>query len=143
LQLIRLGRWAGDRTLGDPLVLVLHVAYLFIGIGFVLSGAAAFHDAVPASAGLHAWTVGAMGTMTLAVMSRASLGHTGRALRAGWVIQAVYLLIVIAALIRIAGALWPASGMTAFMVSGHVWILAYLGFAVSFAPILLKTRQAS
>ena len=65
-QATRLGRWAGDRTLRDRLVLILHIGYAFVPIGFVvLAAAALFPEAVPISAGIHAWTVGAIGTMTL------------------------------------------------------------------------------
>jgi uncharacterized protein involved in response to NO len=81
LHAVRLGRWAGDRTAADRLVLVLHVAYGFVPLGFVLLGASILLPGeVPRSAGLHAWTAGAIGLMTLAVMTRATLGHTGRPL---------------------------------------------------------------
>ena len=74
-QAARLARWAGDRTLSDRLVLILHVGYTFVPLGFViLAGAILFPHSVPISAGIHAWTVGAIGTMTLAIMTRASLG---------------------------------------------------------------------
>jgi uncharacterized protein involved in response to NO len=74
LQAVRLARWAGDRTLTDR-VLVLHLAYAFVPLGFLLIGASTFTDAVPTSAGIHAWSAGAIGLMTLAVMTRATLGH--------------------------------------------------------------------
>jgi uncharacterized protein involved in response to NO len=77
LQTLRLARWAGERTLRDRLVLVLHVAYAFVPIGFVLAALGAIGLVMP-SAGLHAWMIGAAGMMTLAVMTRATLGHTGR-----------------------------------------------------------------
>jgi uncharacterized protein involved in response to NO len=81
LQTVRHVRWAGDRTLADRLVLVLHVAYAFVPLGFLLVGAAVLWPAIfPTSAGLHAWMAGAVGLMTLAVMTRASLGHTGQEL---------------------------------------------------------------
>ena len=73
LQAARLARWAGYRTWRNPLVLVLHVAYAFLPIGFLLVGASAL-SSIPLSAGIHAWTGGAFGGMTIAVMSRASLG---------------------------------------------------------------------
>src|SRR5262249_40443816 len=74
LQAVRLARWAGDHTFADRLVLVLHVAYGFVPLGFLLLGAAVLWPAEwPMSAGLHAWTTGAFGLMTLAVMTRASL----------------------------------------------------------------------
>ena len=111
LQAVRLGRWAGERTWRDRLVLILHVAYAFVPLGFVLVGLAAL-GLLPASAGIHAWTGGAMGIMTLAVMSRASLGHTGRALVATASMQGLYLLLVGAALARVCAAIHPAwSGM--------------------------------
>jgi uncharacterized protein involved in response to NO len=81
LQTVRHVRWAGDCTLADRLVLVLHVAYAFVPIGFLLMGAAVVGPAIfSRSAGFHAWTAGAPGLMTLAVMTRASLGHTGHEL---------------------------------------------------------------
>ena len=79
LQTFRLARWAGDRTLRGRLVIVLHVAYAFVPLGFVLTCLSAIGVVVP-SAGLHAWMVGAAGMMTLAVMTRATLGHTGHEL---------------------------------------------------------------
>uniref|UniRef100_UPI002FCB0789 NnrS family protein n=1 Tax=Bosea sp. (in: a-proteobacteria) TaxID=1871050 RepID=UPI002FCB0789 len=94
LNLVRLGRWAGDRCWRNPLLIILHVGYLFVPIGFALTAAASFGLVGP-GAGLHAWTAGAFGTMTLAVMSRASLGHTGRPLVATAATQASYVLVVI------------------------------------------------
>ncbi len=99
LNIVRLGRWAGDRTCRDRLVLILHVGYVFVPLGFLLASAAAL-DIVVASAGVHAWMVGAAGAMTLAVMTRASLGHTGNALTASAMTQAIYAAVVAAALAR-------------------------------------------
>ena len=73
LHIVRLVRWTGYRTFADRLVLILHVAYAFVPAGFILAALSAF-DIVAPSAGIHAWTGGAIGTMTLAVMSRATLG---------------------------------------------------------------------
>ncbi len=81
LHLVRLARWAGDRSWREPLVLVLHLSYLFLPAGFILAGLAPLTPStVSSAAGLHAFGAGAIGTMTLAVMMRASLGHTGHAL---------------------------------------------------------------
>jgi uncharacterized protein involved in response to NO len=130
MQAVRLARWAGDRAVADRLVLVLHVAYLFVPVGFVLLGASTFFIAVPRSAGIHAWTAGAIGLMTLAVMTRASLGHIGRPLEAGFGTQAIYGLVLAAAVLRIAaaftGSMWPASpGSSALRCSsrapGRCW----------------------
>jgi len=108
LQTVRHVRWAGDRTLADRLVLVLHVAYAFVPIGFLLMGAAVFWPAsFSTSAGFHAWTEGAVGLMTLAVMTRASLSHTGQGLVASLPTQFIYLFAFIAALARIIAAFEP------------------------------------
>jgi uncharacterized protein involved in response to NO len=131
LQAVRLARWAGDRTWRDRLVLILHVAYAFVPLGFVLVGLAAF-GVVPVAAGIHAWTGGAVGTMMLAVMSRASLGHTGRALVAGVAVQTVYALVVISAIARICAALHPEWSMFLLSTSGLAWSAAFLGFAASY-----------
>jgi len=109
MQTVRYLRWAGDRTLADRLVLVLHVAYAFVPIGFFLMGAAVLWPAIfPTSAGFHAWMAGAIGLMTLAVMTRASLGHTGQELTASLPTQLIYLCAFIAALSRIIAAFEPS-----------------------------------
>ena len=74
---------AGDRTIADSLVLVLHIGYAFVPLGFLLVGLSAWASTVPPTAGVHAWTAGSIGIMTLAVMARATLGHTGQPLQAG------------------------------------------------------------
>ncbi len=139
LNIVRLGRWAGDRTWRDRLVLILHVGYAFVPVGFLLAGAAAA-DVVAADAGIHAWTVGAAGTMTLAVMSRASLGHTGKALVASAVTQAIYAAIVIAALARICSSLEPARSEPLLYVTALGWIFAFFVFAGSFGPLFVRKQ---
>ncbi len=146
LHIVRLARWAGDRTWRDRLVLILHVGYAFVPFGFLLAGAAAI-DLVPADTGTHAWMVGAAGTMTLAVMTRASLGHTGNALNASTVTQAIFAAVVIAALARICASLEPAWSGQLLHVAAFAWAAAFFGFAASFGPLLLcvqrsKTAQA-
>lgn len=140
LNLVRLCRWAGHRTFADRLVLVLHVGYAFVPLGFLLAGLSAFGITVP-SAGIHAWTAGAIGIMTLAVMSRASLGHTGRALIASPALQAVYAAASIAALARICAVLHPAWSEALLYVAAFAWAAAFLGFASLYAPILCLTRR--
>lgn len=139
LHAARLARWAGDRTAREPLLLILHIAYGFVPAGFVLLALAAV-EVTTASAGLHAWGVGAIGTMTLAVMSRASLGHTGRALIASPALQAVYAAALIAALARICAVLHPAWSEALLYVAAFSWAAAFLGFASLYAPILCLTR---
>jgi len=139
-QVVRLARWAGDRTLRDRLVLVLHVGYAFVPLGFfILAAAILFPLSVPLSGGIHAWTAGAIGTMTLAIMTRASLGHTGQDLTAGPLTQAIYAAIVIAALLRIAAAFAP-NAVALLHAAGAAWIAAFWAFAVSYGPLLLRPR---
>ncbi len=139
-QATRLGRWAGDRTLGDRLVLVLHVAYAFVPAGFLLLGASLFVAAVPASAGLHAWTAGAIGLMTLAVMTRATLGHTGRPLRAGAATQLIYGCVMISAVLRISAAL--AGSPVLLDISAALWIAGFALYVAAYARPLLTRKPA-
>jgi uncharacterized protein involved in response to NO len=136
LQAVRHGRWAGDRTLADRLVLVLHVAYAFVPIGFLLMGAAAVWPAIfPTSAGVHAWMAGAAGLMTLAIMTRASLGHTGQELAASLPTQLIYLCALIAALARVIAAFEPSRAL--LDIAAAAWILAFGGFAVFSGRLLI------
>ena len=141
LHVIRLGRWAGDRTWGERLVLILHVGYAFIPAGFFLASAAAF-DLVPASAAIHAWMAGAAGVMTLAVMTRASLGHTGQQLTASWPTQGIYVAIVIAALARITAAVVSAGSSALLDIAALAWVIAFFGFAVFYGPALVRARKS-
>ncbi len=142
LNIVRLMRWAGDRTCRDRLVLILHVGYAFVPLGFLLAGAAAF-GIIVSSAGIHAWTVGAAGTMTLAVMTRASLGHTGNALVASPMTQAIYATVVIASLARICAALDGGWSDALLHVTAFAWCVAFFGFALSFGPLLAGSRPAT
>lgn len=135
LQGMRLARWAGDRTARERLVLILHLGYAFIPLGFLLLGAASF-DLVPVAAGVHAWGGGAAGTMTLAVMTRASLGHTGHVLTASRGTQAIYAAVLLAAMMRMAAALAPAYVIPLSVAAAILWASAFLGFGAAYGQIL-------
>jgi uncharacterized protein involved in response to NO len=135
MHLIRLGRWAGFRTGRERLLLILHIGYAFVPIGFLLNACSAF-GIVPAGAGVHAWMAGAAGIMTLAVMSRASLGHTGQQLTASVATQAIYASIIVAAVARICAVLAPTHGTPLLYVTALAWAAAFLGFALSYGPAL-------
>lgn len=141
LQLARLARWAGDRTARERLVLILHVGYAFVPLGFLLVGLAAF-DVVPPAAGIHAFAGGAIGTMTLAVMTRASLGHTGHELTAARATQAIYLAILLAAFARIGAALIPTWLIPLLAVSGIFWVVAFFGFGAAYGRLLAGPASA-
>jgi uncharacterized protein involved in response to NO len=140
LHLVRLARWTGYRTFSDRLVLILHVAYAFVPVGFFLSALSAL-DLVASGAGVHAWTGGAIGSMTIAVMTRASLGHTGQALSASMLTQGVYAAVVIAAVARVCAAVDPSHTIPLLSVSGIAWAAAFFGFALAYSPLLCRARK--
>jgi len=135
LHLVRLARWAGDRTFDERLLLILHVGYAFVPLGLLLNAASAF-GLVPPGAGVHAWMAGAAGTMTLAVMSRATLGHTGQPLTASRPTQAIYLAIIVAALARVCAVIEPAHGEFLLSLAALGWAAAFFGFAAAYGPLL-------
>ncbi len=140
LHVARLSRWAGDRTFRERLLLILHVGYAFVPLGFLLGAASSF-GVVPASAGLHAWMAGAAGTMTLAVMTRATLGHTGQSLTASRATQAIYAAIVIAALARVCAVIDPTYSDGLLHLAALAWVTAFAGFALAYGPLLLGRRR--
>lgn len=140
-HLARLARWRGWRTLPEPLVTVLHLGYAFIPLGFAVMAVSIFAPAmIPSSSAIHAWTAGAIGVMTLAVMTRASLGHTGATLTASPALVAIYAAATLGALARLASgfgiAYEPMQHLAAFG-----WIAAFGGFVVLFSPRLLRARH--
>jgi uncharacterized protein involved in response to NO len=141
LHLVRLGRWAGDRVFADRLVLILHVAYLFVPIGFLLTGLATF-DVIGPGAGIHAWAAGAIGAMTLAVMTRATLGHTGRPLKASVATQFIYAAVVAAAILRVCATLPVDHADRALLAAGFAWVLAFTVFSVVYLRPLWTPRPA-
>ncbi|SDA34958.1 uncharacterized protein involved in response to NO [Methylobacterium sp. UNC378MF] len=138
-QAARLARWAGYRTWQNPLVFILHVAYAFVPLGFVLVGLSALSD-ISAAAGIHAWTAGAVGVMTLAVMSRASLGHTGRPLRAPVSVQAVFILATASVLARVCAAFHPVWTAPLLATATVLWAAAFLGFSAIYWRVLTGPR---
>lgn len=140
-SLLRLARWRGWRTLADPLVLVLHVAFLFTALGFLATGASAlWADILPAAVGLHVWAIGSIGLMTLAMMTRATLGHSGHALAASSGTQLVYVLITLALAARVAMALLPAWSMSLMWIAATAWCLGFAGFIAIYGPMLCRRR---
>ena len=130
LQAVRWARWSGYRTFADPLVLILHVGYLWIPIGLALLGASLM-GGVPRSAAVHALTAGAMATMILAVMTRASLGHTARKLKANVATGAIYLLVTAGAILRVAASLRLIDYNAGIEIAGLAWGGAFLLFLIA------------
>ena len=140
LHAYRLGRWQGWRTGAERLVLVLHVAYVFVPLGFFAVALIPSGVFDPAS-GLHVFTVGAIGLMTLAVISRATRGHTGLPLTASPVTVVSYAFLATGALLRPLAALLPDHHLTLVSVSGLCWMLAFSLYAIEYAPALLTRRK--
>ena len=139
-QALRLLRWGGLRTMSDPLVLILHVGYAWVPAGLLLLGLSVAGFAIPRSAGVHALTAGAMTTMILAVMTRASLGHTGRELRASPTTVASYVFVTIGALLRVAASAGIGSYAVMIEVAGIFWGAALLTFVIAYRPVLWRPR---
>ncbi|MGA3402193.1 MAG: NnrS family protein [Acetobacteraceae bacterium] len=143
LQFWRLARWRGTETTGEVLLVVLHVGYLWLPVGVGLLGLSLLVPAVPSAAAIHALTGGAFGTMLLAVMTRATLGHTGRALHADGATVAIYALVTVAVLLRIAAA-WPSAlTMDLLEAAAAAWIAAFALFVAHYGPMLLCQNPSS
>ena len=136
----RLSHWRGLATWREPLLLVLHLGYAWLPVGLALVALTPVVPAITESLALHALTAGAIATMTLAVMTRATRGHTGRALTADRGTVLVFLAVTLSALARLAAPLWPSGYLPLLQISGGLWIAAFLLFALIYAPLLCRRR---
>lgn len=142
-HLVRLARWAGDRTRAEPLVIVLHIGYAFLPLGALALGAEILVPGTLGTVGAqHVWTGGAIALMTLAVMTRATLGHTGQALSADAGTVSIYLALILAVLARVAAGLWPMQASLLHGVSGLAWIAGFAAYAVIYGRLLLRAAPA-
>ena len=140
LQFARLARWSGVRTVTEPLVLILHISYVWLPIGLILLGTSLLVPTQPASSALHALAAGAMASMTLAVMTRATLGHTGRELRADGGTVGIYLLVTLGAALRVSAPWLSVDYLLLIKISGALWGGAFLLFLALYGPKLLGPR---
>jgi uncharacterized protein involved in response to NO len=142
LHLIRLYRWRGWKTVKEPLVAVLHVAYAFVHFGFVAIAAAAFGliDAVTA---LHVLTIGTITSMMLAVMTRATRGHTGRELTASRLTCTGYAALFGCALVRPLATIAPDRLGLIYALAGVLWLSAFLIFLAEYGPMLVAHRRSA
>lgn len=137
---LRLSRWRGLRTTQEPLLLVLHIGYAWLALGLLLLGLNRLVEVLPPSAALHALTVGAIGTMTLAVMTRASLGHLGPKLTAGPGTNTIYALITLAAVLRVLSPLAGEQAGLLLPLAGAAWSGAFGLFAILYGGALARPR---
>jgi uncharacterized protein involved in response to NO len=141
LLFLRLARWRPLITLREPIVAILHLGYAWLALSLLLIGLAiVWPGYVAPGTALHALTAGAVGTMTLAVMTRASLGHTGRDILADNWTLAIYAAVTIGALMRVVAAVGGAHQLTVLAAGGLVWSLAFALFVIRYGPILTRPR---
>jgi len=137
---LRLYGWHTGKLWSVPLLWVLHLGYGWIVVGFILVALSTLGWLAPSLA-THAFTAGAIGTLTLGMMARVGLGHTGRMLEPARIIRAAFGLIVLAALVRVAGPLVsPQAYGQAIVLSGLLWMLAFGIFALVYLPVLIQPR---
>jgi uncharacterized protein involved in response to NO len=136
---VRLSRWCGHLTRAEPLLLILHLAYLWLPVGYALTATAVFGWLITPAVALHALTMGAIGTMVLAVMSRVALGHTGRPLRAPGSIVIAYWVLIAATGVRLFGDS-AQHYLTLVGVSAAGWMFAFAIFAWVYWPVLTGPR---
>lgn len=139
-SLVRLKRWQGLATAKEPLVLIMHLAYLWLPVGYALLALSQVTSIVSVNSGLHALTSGAVGTVTLAIMTRASLGHSGKPLQADRATLAVYLLVTLAAGLRVASDVFP-DPVLAKSLAGVAWSAAFLTFAAVYGSLFLRSQS--
>lgn len=141
LNIMRVSGWYDGRIWFVPLLWVLYVGYGWLILGFVMLALSAFTLVLPAVA-LHAFTVGGIGILTLGMMARVALGHTGRALKTSNVMAIAFLLINLAAIMRVLfPAILPAWYGGFVLVSTYAWLAAFSLFAFYYLPILVAARS--
>lgn len=139
---VRLWRWRPLTAVRAPLVAALHCAYAFIPLGFLFAGAGLFMDRPNvAHAAVHIWTMGAIALMMLAIMTRASRGHTGRPLSAPATTVGLYAALVLAVVARAAATLEPSAMGAILLLAAAGWVTAFFGFAVLYGPMLVSPRE--
>ncbi|WP_422047786.1 NnrS family protein [Shimia sp.] len=136
LHVARLWRWKGTHTLAEPLLSVLHASYALIPLGALALGVSILGGGARQAAAQHIWMAGAIGAMTLAVMTRATLGHTGRALKADGPTLAIYLSLFGSVIAR-----WLAGEVPVFLeISAVLWVAAFGGFALCYGAALMRPK---
>jgi len=142
--LFRLSRWRTGQVLSEPLLWSLHAGYAWLGLGLILAGAHILvPDGIPRTAGAHALMTGAAGVMTLAMMTRATLGHTGRERLADRATVALYAAANLAAVCRVAAAFAVDARAGLLVAAATLWVAAFGLFVARYGPMLLRARLAS
>lgn len=140
-NLLRLATWFARGVLHIPMVLILHVGYAWIAIGQGLLAASRAGWSLAEPTALHALTIGVIGTMTLGMMARVALGHTGRPVNTKPAVTAAFTLMFAAPIVRLSALMLPPEAWRdTVQISGVLFALAFLIYLLTFAPILLAPR---
>lgn len=140
LNLTRLLQWSGWHTAAEPLLWILHIAYGWICLALLLRGIAGLGNVVSADAWQHALGVGAIGTLLLGVMTRVSLGHTGRQLQLPRYGIVIYVAILSAAILRLLAAMTWLDFNWGIALATALWVIAFTLFLILYTPILMRPR---
>jgi uncharacterized protein involved in response to NO len=139
LHLIRLSRWCGMATRSEPLLFVMHVAYLWLPVGYALTGLAVFGWWITPAVAVHALTVGGIGMMIMAVTTRVALAHTGRKLHAARLTVVAYWVLSLAVVLRLVSP-FGSNYLTVLDLSIASWVVAFVIFIWVYAPILIAPK---
>ncbi|WP_019613367.1 NnrS family protein [Psychromonas ossibalaenae] len=137
---VRMLRWKIWVTLKTPLVWSLHLSYWCIAIGLFMYGLSQITFSVSHSQAIHALTVGAMGTMILSMISRVSLGHTGRMIVVGKIMSGAFAALILAFIVRVFGSYWITNYSHVITLAVGLWVIGYGSFIALYFPILIKPR---
>jgi len=141
LTALRMASWQSLKTWKVPLIWILHLSQAWLVIGFALRGGALLFDLMPMTTALHALTIGAVGSLTLGMMTRVALGHSGRPLEIKPIIPWTYAAISLAAVVRIiTPAFWPDLIPLANTIAGGLWTFAFATFVIVYLPVLSSPR---
>ncbi len=143
LQVGRLLRWQGFKTLSEPLVWILHIGYLFVALGmFAMGGRILWENLLIFASAHHFWLVGGVGIMTLGMMTRVTLGHTGRKLTAGAATFAMYAFVIAAVMLRALASLVFEQVVAMWVVAGVFWCCGFGLFLCVYSPMLWQLRKS-
>jgi len=137
---LRLVGWVGWKTTREPLLWILHLAYLWVAVALLLRGIAAFAPVISASVWQHAMSVGGMATLILGVMTRVTMGHTGRPLKLLRFALLAYIAIILATVLRLLAATGALDFRLGVSLSALAWIVAFGLFVVLYGPALMSPR---
>ena len=141
---LRMSGWQTRKTLREPILWVLHLGYAWLVVGLAAKAVALLTGVMAEGTALHVLTVGAVGSMTLGIMTRAGLGHTGRPLKVAPAITAAYLILSFATVVRVLGPLWlPQFYVAVLVTAGLAWCVAFGMYAWTYWPILTQPRVGS